>query len=229
MFLGHYAVALAAKKTAPRASLGTLMLAAQFVDLLWPVLLVAGVEHVRIDPGNTSFTPLDFYDYPISHSLVGAMAWAVLFGALYYCLRRYGRGAQVVTLCVFSHWVLDYLTHRPDLPLWPGGPRLGLGLWNSIPGTLLVESALFVAGVALYAGATRGKDRAGTYGFWSLVGVLAVIYALNARGAPPPDTQVLALVGNGAWLFVIWAYWVDRRRVTRGGATEAKTWDGAGH
>ncbi len=217
MFLGHYAVALAAKKVAPRVSLGTLFIAAQFVDLLWPILLIAAIEHVRIDPGNTAFTPLDFYDYPISHSLMAVIIWALLFGALYYSLRRDQRGAQLIVLCVFSHWVLDWLTHRPDLPLWPGGPRLGLGLWNSIAGTLLFESSLFIAGVALYAGATRAKDRAGVYGFRALVGALTLIYALNARGAPPPNTQVLALVGNAAWLFAVWAYWIDRHREPRPG------------
>lgn len=158
MFLGHYAAALAAKKISPRTSLGTFVLAAQFVDLLWPLLLLLGVEHVRIDPGNTAVTPLDFYDYPISHSLAGAVLWSAVLGLIYFLVRRSRRGAVVVGLCVASHWLLDFLTHRPDLPLAFGGEiRLGAGLWNSVTATIAVESGLFVAGIALYLDATRAK------------------------------------------------------------------------
>jgi len=213
MFVGHYAAALAAKKVSPRTSLGTLFLAAQFVDLLWPLLLILGVEHVRIDPGNTAFTPLDFYDYPFSHSLVGALVWSALFGLLYYGFRRSARGAAVVALCVASHWVLDFLTHRPDLPLAFGeGMRFGAGLWNSIPATIAVETLLFIAGLALYLNATRHRDKTGLVGFWALAIVLYGIYIGNIVGPPPPDTGALAVVGNASWLFVLWAYWVDRHR-----------------
>src|SRR3989339_132004 len=121
MFIGHYAVALAAKKGAPKVSLGTLFIAAQLVDLLWPLFLLLGLEHVRIDPGNTAFTPLDFYDYPITHSLVGAVGWSMLLGGVYYGFRRERKSAVVIGLVVFSHWILDLITHRPDLPLGLGG------------------------------------------------------------------------------------------------------------
>lgn len=213
MFVGHYAVALAAKKVSPKTSLGTLFMAAQFVDLLWPLLLLLGVEHVRIDPGNTAFTPLDFYDYPISHSLAGAALWSAVFGLLYYVFRRSRRGAAVVALCVASHWVLDFLVHRADLPLAFGGEiRFGAGLWNSVSATIAVETLLFIAGIALYLSVTRPRNRAGIFGFWALVIVLYGIYIGNIVGPPPPDTGVLAVVGNASWLFVLWAFWVDRQR-----------------
>ena len=213
MFIGHYAVALAAKKASPRTSLGTLFMASQLVDLVWPLLLLLGIEHVRIDPGNTAFTPLDFYDYPVTHSLAGAALWAALSGVLYRVIRRDVRGGIVVGACVFSHWILDFATHRPDLPLWfTGTVRAGAGLWNSVAGTLCVEVFLFAAGIAIYVKTTRARDRTGLYAFWSLIVVLLAVYCANVAGPPPPDAGMIAVAGNAAWLFVLWAYWADRHR-----------------
>lgn len=220
MFIGHYAVALGAKKVAPGVSLGTLFLATQMVDLLWPLFLLLGFEHVRIDPGNTVMTPLDFYDYPITHSLLGAVAWSLLTGLLYYGFRSNVRNALVVAGAVISHWILDLLTHRPDLPLGFGSTvYVGLGLWNSLWGTLLLELSLFLAGLFLYAGCTRARDRYGSYGLWSLAAVLLLIYAGNLFGPPPPSEAAIALAGNASWLFVFWAYGVDRHREPGEGGT----------
>ena len=216
MFIGHYAVALGAKKADSRISLGTLVAAAQWLDLIWPLMLLLGVEHVRVDPGNTAMTPLDFYDYPYTHSLLAAAVWSVLFGAGYFLFRRSVRGALITGGAVFSHWVLDFLTHRPDLPLAPGSSaRFGLGLWNSVPGTILVEGLLFIAGIVLYTRVTVAADRIGRYGFWSLAGILAVIYVSNLLGPPPPDTAVIGVAGLIGWLFVFWAGWADRHRKLR--------------
>src|SRR5712692_4508408 len=161
MFTGHFGVALAAKKAAPRSSLGTLILAAQFIDLLWPIFLLPGLEHVRIAPGITKVSPFDFYDYPISHSLLMVVVWSVVLGGLYYAFRRYRRGPCIITLAVLSHWVLDFIVHRPDLPLWPRGPRVGLGLWNSWPASIAVEVLFFGAGLLIYLGTTRANDNIG--------------------------------------------------------------------
>ena len=216
MFIGHYAVALAAKKVAPKVSLGTLFIAAQLVDMLWPALLLLGVEHVRIDPGNTPVTPLDFYDYPISHSLIGAILWSCVLGILFFALRKNRRNAFIVGLVVFSHWILDLLTHRPDLPLsFCGGPYFGLGLWYSLPGTLVAEFLLFAIGIALYVRTTKAKDKVGSIGFWTLAVVLGVTYLSNLFGPPPPDVSLIAVAGNALWLFVLWAYWVDMHREVR--------------
>jgi membrane-bound metal-dependent hydrolase YbcI (DUF457 family) len=213
MFLGHYAVGLAAKKAAPKVSLGTFFIATQFIDLLWPVFLLFGIEAVRIDPGNTAFTPLDFYHYPFTHSLVGILIWSIVFGLVYYAIRRRRNDALLLGGVVLSHWFLDLLTHRPDLPLAPGSDvHMGLGLWNSVAGTLVFELVLFAAGIAIYLKATKAKDRIGTYGFWGLIGVLFVIYLVNVFGPPPPSESMIAIAGNATWLFVIWAYWVDRHR-----------------
>ena len=157
MFIGHFAVGFGAKKAAPRVSLGTLILAAEFVDFLFPLFVLLGLEALRVDPGNTKVVPFDFFRYPFTHSLATGIGWGLLLGLAYFALRRNGRGATVVGLAVVSHWVLDWITHRPDMPLWPGGPKVGLGLWNSVAGTVAVEGAMFVLGVALYLTVTRSR------------------------------------------------------------------------
>jgi membrane-bound metal-dependent hydrolase YbcI (DUF457 family) len=213
MFLGHFAVAFGSKKIVPAVSLGTLILAAQLIDLVWPILLILGVEHVRIDPGNTPFTPLDFYDYPITHSLLLVLVWSLLFGAVYFGLRRGWRGAVVAGCAVLSHWVLDFITHRPDLPLVPWeGPYAGLGLWNSVPATIIVEWGIFIAGVILYATTTRPLDRVGRYAFWGLVAFLVLSAVASTIGPVPPDTQAIAYTALLLWLLVPWGYWIDRHR-----------------
>jgi hypothetical protein len=213
MFIGHYAVALAAKKAAPQVSLGTLFLSAQLVDLLWPLFLLLGIEHVRIDPGNTAFTPLDFYDYPLTHSLLGAILWSLLLAGSYYRVRRKIRSAALIGLVAFSHWILDFVTHRPDLPLgFSNVTYLGLGLWNSVVGTIVVEFMLYAIGVLLYVRTTKANDRIGKYGFWMLITLLALIYAANVFSPPPPDVSSVIILGNAAWLFVIWAYRIDKHR-----------------
>lgn len=213
MFIGHYAVAFAAKKYAPETSLGTLFASVQLVDLIWPIFLLLGVEQVRIDPGNTTFTPLDFVHYPVTHSLVGALGWSVGFGLIYLVSSRNRRNALVVGLCVASHWVLDAVVHRPDLPIVPGGEtRIGLGLWNTIGGTMAVEGALFAMGIWMYMHASQPKDRLGRVGPLVLAGLLAAIYVANVMGPPPPDERSLAYVALAAWIFPFAAGWIDRRR-----------------
>ncbi|MDE3056744.1 MAG: hypothetical protein KGJ59_02135 [Bacteroidota bacterium] len=221
MFIGHYAVALGTKKAAPKISLGTLFIAAQFLDLLWPLFLLLGIEHVRIEPGNTPFTPLDFYDYPLTHSLAGAILWSLVLGAVYFAIRRNRNNALIVGAVVFSHWILDFLTHRADLPLWfSGSLKVGLGLWYSVAGTIMVEGGIFIAGIFLYLRATKAKDKIGTYGFWGLAAVLAGSYFGSSFGPPPPNVGTLAIAGNAMWLFVLWGYWIDRHRIS---ATETDT------
>ena len=215
MFIGHFAVGLASKRVAPRASLGVLMAAPNLLDLLWPVFLLLGWEQVRIDPGNTPFTPLDFVSYPVSHSLVAACGWGLLFALLYWTVARYARGAVVIGLSVLSHWVLDFITHRPDLPLYPGGPRVGLGLWNSVPATVAVEVAMYIAGAWIYLSTTRARGRAGLYGFWAFLAFGIVTYAANILGPPPPGPHALALVALSLWLVPLWAWWFDRHRDVR--------------
>ena len=212
MFLGHFGVALAAKPLAPRPSLGTAIMAAQWADGIWPLFVLLGLEHVEIVPGVTRVTPLDFVSYPYSHGLVADIAWAALFALVYGRLRRDWRGAFWLAALVLSHWVLDVAAHRPDMPIWPAGPKLGLGLWNSLPGTLVVEFALFGIGAWLYARAAPARDRLGRVLLATFVAVLAMIYVASVFGPPPPSERALAITGVLGWLFVAWGYWIDRHR-----------------
>ncbi|MBI4508742.1 MAG: hypothetical protein HY698_03835 [Deltaproteobacteria bacterium] len=213
MFVGHFAVGFAGKSMAPRASLGMLMVAPLLLDMLWPIFLATGAESVRIVPGITAVNPLDLHHYPYSHSLVTSLGWSLGLGLLYYAVTRYKRESVVIALAVFSHWILDFVSHRPDMPIVPGGSaRVGLGLWNSVGGTILVEGALFFAGVFSYAKNTTARTRRGGIGFWSLVMVLAVMYAANFFAPPPPSVEMLIISAFAMWLFVPWAWWVDRNR-----------------
>ena len=206
MFIGHAALALAARPLAPRANLGIALAATYWLDLIWPALVLAGIERVEVDPGNTAFTPLDFPHYPWTHSLAAAIAWSAVFGLACWKLGR--RAALAMGLLVFSPWALDALSHRPDLPLWPGSPTMvGLGLWNSVPGTLLVESALFAAGVAIYL---RHSAKAGL-AFWLLIAFLVVAYLGAAFGPPPPSASAVAASALALWLLPVWGWWIERR------------------
>jgi hypothetical protein len=218
MFLGHFAVGLGAKRAAPSVSLGSLFAACQLADLLWPTLVLLGIERFEIRPGVTAVTPLDFVSYPYSHSLVALTMWGVLFGASYALINRSGVSAAItLAVVVVSHWALDVLVHRPDMPVTiSGSTRLGLGLWNSVPGTLVAELSLFVAGVALYSKQTAARDRIGSLGFQSLIAFLLVVFFLNIFGPPPPSIAAVAWSAEAMWLLVIWGYWVDRHRMVRG-------------
>ncbi len=203
----------ASKRVAPRASLGVLMAAPMALDLLWPLFLMAGWEQVGIEPGNTAFTPLDFVSYPYSHSLAMSVVWGILFALLYWSVARYATGAVVIGFSVVSHWILDFVTHRPDLPLFPGGTaRVGLGLWNSVAGTIAVEAVMFAAGVWIYASMTRSRDRAGSYGLWTFVAFAVLVYFANAFGMPPPNAELVASLSLGIWLIPLWTWWFDRHR-----------------
>jgi hypothetical protein len=208
MFLGHYAVALAAKRAAPATSLGTLFFASVFIDLLWPVLLLAGVERARVDASIGGLAPLVFEHYPVSHSLLMVGVWALLLGGGWYAAMRDRRGALVVAALVLSHWLLDALAHRPDLLLVPGGDtRVGLGLWNAPLASAVAELGLFAGGVLLYARATRGRRR---WPLWALCALLLAIFAGDLVGPPPPSITAVAWVGLAQWLLVAAGWWVDR-------------------
>lgn len=214
MFIGHFAVAFATKKVAPRASLGTLVLAAAFLDVVWPVLVLAGIERFRIVPGFTAVNPFDFVYYPWSHSLLMTLVWSLLFALAYFAVKGDRVGAVWVGIAVASHWVLDFVSHRPDMPLYPGGnEKLGLSLWQSIPATFAVEGLMFALGIAIYVQSTKSKDRIGTVAWWAMVGLLLALYIPGPWSSPPPSENVVAIFGIIALLiFGPWAYWLDWHR-----------------
>jgi hypothetical protein len=213
MFVGHLAAALAAKKVEPRLPLPALVTATFGLDMLWPVFVMAGLETVRPDPGNTAFTPIDFVSYPWSHSLVMAIGWGGLAGWLTARVSSARMGVVIFALVV-SHWVLDFVSHRPDMPLWPGGPLFGLGLWDSIPATIIVEGAMLVAGLAIYTRAAPARDRIGRWSLWSLVAFVTAIWISGPFSPPPPSATVIGVTGLlGAAVFFSWSWWVQRHRM----------------
>jgi hypothetical protein len=217
MFIGHFGLGLAAKKVAPKPSLGTLFLASQLIDLIWPFLLLFGLETVRIDLNNTAVTPLDFVYYPFSHSMLAVLLYGVGFAAVYYLIRRDIKSSIWLGILVFSHWILDLITHRPDLPLSfdQQSIKVGMGLWNSIFATIFFEGLIFGAGIFLYLQVTRAKDKTGIYAFWALIVFLIIIYFNNLFGPPPPSAEPIGYVGLAQWLLIIWAYWIGRHREIR--------------
>ena len=210
MFLGHYALALGAKRETSRTSLGVLFAAAQLPDLLWPIFLLLGWE--RIAPGDRGFTSISFTYYPWSHSLLLVIGWGILASIFYFAITRDRRGATFVALLAVSHWVLDYITHRPDLPLYPGGPLVGLGLWNSATATVVIEGLMWVAGIAIYVKKTKPADAVGRYGFWILMLLLTLIYVSSINSPPPADLHAMGWLALATWVIPVWAGWVDAHR-----------------
>jgi hypothetical protein len=219
MFLGHFAVGFASKRIAPESSLGVLLAASQFLDLLWPVFLLLGLERVEVRSSPNPLTVLNFSAYPWSHSLVMSVVWGALFACGYYLVTRYTRGAMVIGLAVVSHWVLDAASHLPDIPLSPWGyERVGLGLWRSVPATLIVELSLLAIGAGLYRRGTRARDRIGQYAWWGLLLLLVVSYLASLAGPPPPSVRAITWTGiAGAAVILGLAVWADRHRETLGG------------
>ena len=214
MFVGHFAVGLAAKRLTPYTSLGTLVVAVQLLDLIWPTFLMLGIERVRIDPGNTAVTPLAFEYYPWTHSLLMSVVWAGALAAVYGLFRRYSRGARIVALAVVSHWLLDFVVHRPDLPLVPGLSHVvGLGLWRSVTATTALELSMLAGGLWMYVRSTEPADRIGSYALVGFTLALITIHVANLLGPPPPSADAVALVGQAQWLLVAWAVWIDRHRM----------------
>jgi hypothetical protein len=222
MFAGHLAVALGAKSVEPRVPLGAAVAAAFGLDLLWPVLLLLGVETVRVHQGDTAFTNLSFVSYPWSHSLSAAAVWCALVVLVGRRVYRSWRAGAVLGGLVASHWVLDFVTHRPDLPLWPGGPVVGLGLWNSVAATILVEGSLLAAGLWLYLAATSARDATGRWALAGLVALTAVIWITQPWSPPPPSALAVALVGLALWLLPAWARWIEAHRATQRGAAASR-------
>jgi len=212
MFVGHLAVALGAKKVEPDMPLAAGVAAAFGIDMVWPILLLIGAETVSIAPGNTAFTHLAFESYPWSHSLLLVLGWSTVAVVVGRVLLRSATIGWILGGLVLSHWVLDAVTHRPDLPLWPGGPMVGLGLWNSIPGTIAVEGLLFAACIWAFTSVSRPKTRVGTVSFVVLLLLTGLIWITQPWAPPPPSATAVAWTAGTLWLLVPWAYWIEKNR-----------------
>lgn len=210
MFVGHLAVALGAKRAAPDVNLGWLMAGVTALDLVWPIFVLLGIEHVSIVAGATAFNPLVFDSYPWSHSLVMAVVWGLVLAAIGRW-RQLRAPAVLLVALVVSHWVLDFVTHAPDMPLWPGNsPRFGLGLWNSIPLTLVIEGAMWLAAIAVYLRGRAPLRGGARIAFWSLVAICTLLWASGPWGPPPPSARALGFFALIGWIILPWAALADR-------------------
>jgi hypothetical protein len=208
MFIGHYALGLASKKISKFPSLAMMFIAAQLLDLLWPIFVLLGIESFQIEVGNTKLTPLNFSNYPYSHSLLMSIVWGILLGIIYYFITKTKKGSLLLGALVLSHWVLDFITHRPDLPLTPfSNYKVGLGLWNHPVIESIIEFGLFFIGAILYYTTVKPKKK---IWFWALIIFFTIIHIANVFGPAPASINAVAWSANLMWIFVLWAWWIEK-------------------
>jgi hypothetical protein len=219
MFVGHYGVSFAAQRTNPHVPLWVLFLAVQLLDVLWAPLVLLGIEKVRIVPGITASNPLDLYYMPYTHGLIGALVWsAVSYGLYRFWQRRAGGGAaMLVAVAVFSHWILDFIVHRPDLPLYDDTAKVGLGLWNWPALALGLEAVLLFGGMLLFL-----RDRSGSKVGMMIFGIIMLaIQGVVFFGPPPTSPSAAAVTALLAYaLFALFVAWWEVRHpaISRRGA-----------
>jgi len=215
MLVGHYAVALIAKRNQPKINLGTLVFAAMLADFAWCAFMILGLEQVQFKSGLGAGQYFSATNIALSHSLLMDFVWATLFGLAYFLRSRHPAAASTIFFVVLSHWFLDFVSHRPDLPFAPGTRRfVGLGLWNSIPATLLVEGAFWLFAILLFVRATHSRSRKAAFVFWAGISLLTLVWLSNIAGPPPQNPKVAPFASLIFFsLTLVWACWVNRSRV----------------
>ena len=209
MFIGHFAVGMLSKRSDELPSLAMMFLAVQLLDLVWPILVLLGVESLSIDPNNTKLTHLSFDFYPYSQSLLAAVVWGLLLGIVYFLVTKNKKGSMILGLLVISHWILDLITHRPDLPLSPfSESKFGFGLWNYPVFEMILEISIFLLGAWLYFKSSFFKRK---IWFWALIVFLLVAHIMNLVGPPPPNTTVVAWSANLMWIIILWTWWIEKK------------------
>ena len=204
MFVGHYGVSFAAKKLEPELPLWLLFVAVQLLDVLWAPFVLLGIEKVRIVPGFTATNPLDLYYMPYTHGLVAALGWSVVAALAYRFLARGAsrRAATIIGIAVFSHWVLDFLVHGPDLPLYDNTAKVGLGLWNLPALALGLEAASLFGGMWLYL--RLGPVRRTAFLVFGVIMLAIQVYVFF--GPPPASANAAAataIVAYALFAFII--------------------------
>lgn len=202
MFIGHFAPALIAATHRKAPGLGTLFVAGQLVDYGFFSLALAGIENFRITPGITKMVPLDLYDMPYTHSLLGSAVWAAAFALLIWAVTRNRSGAIIAGVVVLSHWFLDLLVHRPDLTLIGTPPKLGFGLWNHPLIAMPLEITLIAAALIFYLTKTRAIAARSTIAAAVLALVMLAVQAINWFG-PPPQAADLAMKLTALFAFTL--------------------------
>ncbi|MCM3901127.1 MAG: hypothetical protein ND866_05430 [Pyrinomonadaceae bacterium] len=216
MFVGHYGASFAAKALKNSIPLWILFVAVQLVDVLWSIFVLLGIEKVRIVPGITATNPLDLYYMPYTHSLVGSLLWAIAAVVVYCIFSRRANAwvaGGIVGAAVFSHWLLDLLVHRPDLPLYDSVFKMGLGLWNYPALAFALEVVFLFDGMYLYLTSTKPVSSTGRYGMLIFGFVMLGVQAFVFFGPPPTSANAAALTAFAAYaIFAGFAHWLERKR-----------------
>jgi hypothetical protein len=197
MFVGHYGVSFAMQPAARRVPLWVWFIAVQWLDVVWSLLVLLGVEKLRIVPGFTQANALDLYYMPFTHGLPGSIVLSLIFGAIVALFTAGNRlkTALLVAAASFSHWVLDLIVHTPDLPLYDNSAKVGFGLWRNVALSFPLELAILVIGALIYARATKFKSAKGPYVFWGFICLLAVVQVGANFGPLPTSSQTMAITG----------------------------------
>jgi membrane-bound metal-dependent hydrolase YbcI (DUF457 family) len=218
MFIGHFAPAFVAAAMPKAPRLGLLFIAAQLVDFGFFVLVMLGVEHMRIVPGITATNPMDLYHMPFTHSLIGSAVWALALAGVIWVMTKNRTGAAIGAMVVLSHWFLDVLVHRPDMTLLGTAPKLGLGLWNMPMIEMPLELGITCAALGYYLSRTRAIGNATLTPAWVLGGMLLVVQLYNWF-APEPKTYDISLPISALIAFTLFAWLafrLDRTRMPKG-------------
>ena len=220
MFAGHYSTAFAARKLKPVVPLWHLFIATQLLDFAWAILVLLGVEKVRVVPHFMEASMLDLYYMPYTHSLPGSLGWAMgagLLYALWWKDKRKVAAGLIFGAAVLSHWVLDLIVHAPDLLLYPGGPKVGFGLWESLLWSQLIEGGLLLGGVVIYVMCTQPKSPVGRWAPWALFAFMVALQAYNHIPVEaPPSPAMFSIMALFAYsLLALLAWLTDRIRMPR--------------
>lgn len=211
MIVGHYGATFACKSTAHALPLWLLFLAVQFVDILWCIFILLGIEKARLVNRT-----LDLYYMPYTHSLAGALLWSALAGVTYLVIaRKIGKQAATLAfflgLAVFSHWILDLLVHHPDLPLYDNAHKVGLGLYNYPVAEFALEVAVLAMGIGLYLRSTSGPGLVRKYAFGLFgLGLLALQWTLFVVGPPLAPKGIAVILLILYFVFAATAAWLER-------------------
>ena len=226
MFVGHYGPSFAAKGMRKSIPLWVLFIAVQLLDVFWSIFVLLGIEKVRITSGITATNPLDLYYMPYTHSLIAAMLWAIGATIVYYLCRRTDGWAPAtfVGAAVFSHWVLDVLVHRPDMPLYDDSSKIGFGLWNYPVFAFILELAVLFSGMYLYLKKTQSASPVGRYGMVLFGFIMLVVQFIVFFGPPPSSDKAAAITALFFYLvFAGVAYWLEGKRVSRNASQKETT------
>ena len=221
MFVGHYSVAFAAKSERNRIRLWVLFVAVQLVDFIWAILVLLGIEKVRIVPGITAASPLDLYYMPYTHSLIGALIWSVLAAFVYKMTRGVNASraaALIVGFAVFSHWILDLIVHRPDLAIYDDTWKVGFGLWNYKGLEFGLEIALLLGGLIIYLQRNSGISTARKAGIVVFALFMVLVQTTSTFfGRPHSSDRAVAITALAAYtVFAGLAFLLEKRRRSYG-------------